>query len=149
MAINIIDPNAPGQAHVDSYWSATSGPEITDAAPVRGDMDVDIAIIGGGVGGASIAYHLTALQGGECHELIAAKKTPKVGTIGPRRVVSRDIFKGLAEHRQHRLHERDVVGAEHVNGQGITHESKRGARARALPHQCKQYSLRPLPARAS
>jgi hypothetical protein len=37
MAINIINPHAPGQAHVDSYWAATGGPEITDATPVSGD----------------------------------------------------------------------------------------------------------------
>jgi glycine/D-amino acid oxidase-like deaminating enzyme len=71
MAINIIDPNAPGQAHVDSYWSATSGPEITDAAPVRGDMDVDIAIIGGGYTGLSTAFHLARKFGVNAHVLEA------------------------------------------------------------------------------
>ena len=58
MAINIIDPNAPGQAHVDSYWAATGGPEITDAAPVTGDMEVEVAIIGGGYTGLSAALNL-------------------------------------------------------------------------------------------
>jgi len=29
MAINIIDPNAPGQRHVDSYWAATAGNGIS------------------------------------------------------------------------------------------------------------------------
>ena len=71
MAINIIDPNAPGQAHVDSYWSATSGPEITDAAPVGGDMDVDIAIIGGGYTGLSTAFHLARKFGVNAHVLEA------------------------------------------------------------------------------
>jgi glycine/D-amino acid oxidase-like deaminating enzyme len=58
MAINIIDPHAPGQGHVDSYWAATAGPEITDVFPVAGDTDVDIAIIGGGYTGLSTAFHL-------------------------------------------------------------------------------------------
>jgi glycine/D-amino acid oxidase-like deaminating enzyme len=71
MAINIIDPNAPGQAHVDSYWAATAGPEITDAAPVRGDMDVDIAIIGGGYTGLSTAFHLGRKFGVTSHVLEA------------------------------------------------------------------------------
>lgn len=58
MAINIIDPNAPGQEHVESYWASTGGPEIADATPVSGDMEVDIAIIGGGYTGLSTALHL-------------------------------------------------------------------------------------------
>jgi gamma-glutamylputrescine oxidase len=71
MAINIIDPNAPGQAHVDSYWAATAGPEIDDAAPVRGDLDVDIAIIGGGYTGLSAAFHLARKFGVSAHVLEA------------------------------------------------------------------------------
>jgi glycine/D-amino acid oxidase-like deaminating enzyme len=71
MAINIIDPNAPGQEHVDSYWAATGGPEITGAAPVSGDMDVDIAIIGGGYTGLSTALHLARKFGLASHVLEA------------------------------------------------------------------------------
>jgi glycine/D-amino acid oxidase-like deaminating enzyme len=71
MAINIIDPNAPGQAHVDSYWAATAGAEITDAAPVASDMDVDIAIIGGGYTGLSTAFHLARKFGLTSHVLEA------------------------------------------------------------------------------
>ena len=71
MAINIIDPNAPGQAHVDSYWAATAGPEIDNATPVSGDMDVDIAIIGGGYTGLSTALHLGRKFGVSSHVLEA------------------------------------------------------------------------------
>lgn len=58
MPINIIDPNAPGQGHVDSYWAETGGSEIADALPVSSDMEVDIAIIGSGYTGLSTALHL-------------------------------------------------------------------------------------------
>jgi glycine/D-amino acid oxidase-like deaminating enzyme len=71
MAINIIDPQAPGQGHVDSYWAATAGPEVTGTAPVSGDMDVDIAIIGGGYTGLSTAYHLGQKFGLSAHVLEA------------------------------------------------------------------------------
>src|SRR5262245_13478915 len=71
MAINIIDPNAPGQAHVDSYWAATAGPEIAGATPVAGDMEVDIAIIGGGYTGLSTALHLGRRFGLTSHVLEA------------------------------------------------------------------------------
>lgn len=71
MAINIIDPTAPGREHVDSYWAFTGGPEITDATPVRADMDVDIAIIGGGYTGLSTALHLARRFGMTSHVLEA------------------------------------------------------------------------------
>ncbi len=71
MAINIIDPNAPGQAHVDSYWASTAGPEIADATPVAGDMEVDIAIVGGGYTGLSTALHLGRKFGLKSHVLEA------------------------------------------------------------------------------
>ena len=70
MAINIIDPNAPGQAHVDSYWAATGGPEVDGAAPA-GDMEVDIAIVGGGYTGLSTALHLGRKFGLKSHVLEA------------------------------------------------------------------------------
>ncbi|HEY3149483.1 MAG TPA: FAD-dependent oxidoreductase [Dongiaceae bacterium] len=71
MAINIIDPQAPGQGHVDSYWAATAGPEITGATPVSGDMEVDVAIIGGGYTGLSTAFHLGRKFGASSHVLEA------------------------------------------------------------------------------
>ena len=71
MAINIVDPQSPGQRHVDSYWAATAGAEIADAAPVATDMDVDIAVIGGGYTGLSTAYHLGRKFGLKAHVLEA------------------------------------------------------------------------------
>ena len=71
MAINIIDPHAPGQRHVDSYWADTAGAEIADATPVQSDMDVDIAIIGGGYTGLSTALHLGRQFGQSAHVLEA------------------------------------------------------------------------------
>lgn len=71
MTINIVDPRSPGQRHVDSYWAATAGAEIADAAPVAADMDVDIAIIGGGYTGLSTAYHLGRKFGLSAHVLEA------------------------------------------------------------------------------
>ncbi len=71
MAINIIDPNVPGQEHVDSYWASTGGPEIADATPISGDMEVDIAIIGGGYTGLSTALHLGRKFGVKSHVLEA------------------------------------------------------------------------------
>ncbi len=71
MAINIIDPSRAGLDHVDSYWARNAGPEIADADPVAGDMEVDIAIIGGGYTGLSAAYHLGKLFGARAHVLEA------------------------------------------------------------------------------
>src|SRR5690349_8405673 len=71
MTINIIDPNAPGQPHVDSYWASTAGPEISGASPVAGDLEVDIAIIGGGYTGLSTALHLGRKFGITSHVLEA------------------------------------------------------------------------------
>lgn len=73
MAINIIDPSRPGQAHVDSYWAATAGAELTDATPIAADIDVDVAIIGGGYTGLSTAYHLGRKFGLSAHVLEANK----------------------------------------------------------------------------
>jgi len=71
MPINIIDPNAAGQAHVDSYWAATAGPEIAGADPIAGDLDVDVAIVGGGYTGLSTALHLARRFGIRAHVLEA------------------------------------------------------------------------------
>ena len=82
MAINIIDPNAPGQGHIDSYWAATAGPEIADAAPVAGDMEVDVAIVGGGYTGLSTALHLGRKFGLNLGEGYAIHGTNRPQLIG-------------------------------------------------------------------
>lgn len=71
MAINPIDLSRPGDAHVGSYWAATGGAEIADAAPVASDIDVEIAVIGGGYTGLSTAYHLARDHGVAAHVLEA------------------------------------------------------------------------------
>lgn len=71
MPINIIDPNTPGQRHVDSYWAATGGAEVSGAEPVGSDLEVDIAVIGGGYTGLSTAYHLGRRFGLKAHVLEA------------------------------------------------------------------------------
>lgn len=71
MAINPTDLTRPGDAHVGSYWAATAGEEVAGAAPVAGDIDVDVAIIGGGYTGLSAAYHLARDHGVRAHVLEA------------------------------------------------------------------------------
>jgi gamma-glutamylputrescine oxidase len=71
MAITIVDPAAPGADHVESYWAATAGPEVENTPPVAGDMEVDIAVIGGGYTGLSTAYHLAKHHGLTAHVLEA------------------------------------------------------------------------------
>jgi glycine/D-amino acid oxidase-like deaminating enzyme len=58
MPIRPIDLASPGAPHANSYWAATAGDEVAGTAPVRGDLETDIAIIGGGYTGLSTAYHL-------------------------------------------------------------------------------------------
>src|SRR5262245_17968633 len=71
MAINTIDLRQPGTPHIGSYWAATAGDEVAGCAPVAGDIDADIAIIGGGYTGLSCAYHLARDYGVAAHVLEA------------------------------------------------------------------------------
>jgi gamma-glutamylputrescine oxidase len=71
MPLNPTDLSHPGAPHVDSYWAATAGPEVENCPPVAADMDVDVAIIGGGCTGLSTAYHLAREQGIAAHVLEA------------------------------------------------------------------------------
>lgn len=71
MGIETTDLSRPGAAHVDSYWAATAGDEVSGAEPVRADIDTDLAIIGGGYTGLSAAYHLARDLGIKAHVLEA------------------------------------------------------------------------------
>jgi len=71
MPINPTDLSQPGAPHVDSYWAATAGAEVEAADPITGDIEVDIAIIGGGYTGLSAAYHLGREHGIAAHVLEA------------------------------------------------------------------------------
>ena len=71
MAINPTDLTRAGDAHVGSYWAATAGEEVAGAAPVAADMDVELAIIGGGYTGLSTAYHLARDHAVQPHVLEA------------------------------------------------------------------------------
>ena len=48
---------------VGSYWEAVGGAEPDGAAPLQGDLTVDVAIVGGGYTGLSAAYHLAREHG--------------------------------------------------------------------------------------
>ncbi|MEA2779326.1 MAG: hypothetical protein QOK29_870 [Rhodospirillaceae bacterium] len=71
MSINPTDLSKPGAAHVESYWATTAGPEVENCAPISGDIEVDVAIIGGGYTGLSTAYHLAREHGIAAHVLEA------------------------------------------------------------------------------
>jgi hypothetical protein len=73
MPLDTIDLSRPGVAHVRSYWAATAGNGVAGAAAVAGDIDADVAIIGGGYTGLSTAYHLARDHGVKAHLLEAHK----------------------------------------------------------------------------
>ncbi len=52
-----------GQQYAPTYWVATAGPPPADDGPVRGDIDVDVAIVGSGFTGLSAALYLAQEHG--------------------------------------------------------------------------------------
>ena len=52
-----------GLDHAPTYWAATAGRGPDDDGPLRGDGEVDIAIVGGGYTGLSCAFHLAREHG--------------------------------------------------------------------------------------
>jgi hypothetical protein len=71
MSLSPIDLGRPGAPHVGSYWAVTAGEEVSGAGPVTEDLEVEIAIIGGGYTGLSTAYHLARDHGVAAHVLEA------------------------------------------------------------------------------
>jgi gamma-glutamylputrescine oxidase len=63
MSLTPIDLSHPGAAHVDSFWAASAGEEVSGTPPLSGDVETDIAIIGAGYTGLSTAYHLAREHG--------------------------------------------------------------------------------------
>jgi len=47
-----------GLPHAPSYWAATAEAAPPDDGPLTGDIEADVAVIGGGYTGLSCAYHL-------------------------------------------------------------------------------------------
>jgi taurine dehydrogenase large subunit len=54
---------ARGQDHAPTYWAATAGPLPADDGPIAADIDVDVAIIGGGYTGLATAIFLAKEHG--------------------------------------------------------------------------------------
>lgn len=67
MNFDPLKSNHPGagRAHADSYWAATAGPIPPGDGPVAGDLEAEIAIVGGGYTGLSCALHLTRNYGAQ------------------------------------------------------------------------------------
>lgn len=60
-----------GGDYAPTYWIGTAGAPPADDGPVRGPMDVDVAIIGSGYTGLSCAIHLARNHGIKAHVLEA------------------------------------------------------------------------------
>ncbi|MGB8420280.1 NAD(P)/FAD-dependent oxidoreductase [Paraburkholderia sp.] len=58
-----IDLSDPGRRHAPTYWAATAEQEMTTDGELVGDIDVPVAVIGGGFTGLSTAYHLARNYG--------------------------------------------------------------------------------------
>jgi taurine dehydrogenase large subunit len=52
-----------GRDFPPTYWAATAGPPPADDGPVRGDIDADVAVIGGGYTGLATAIFLAQEHG--------------------------------------------------------------------------------------
>jgi hypothetical protein len=58
------------------------------------------------------AHDLAPLQGGEGDEVVAAEQALEIGGAGPGPAIGLHLAEGLAEGRQHGLHQCDVGGRE-------------------------------------
>lgn len=58
---------------VPSLWEATSGPAPADDGPLQGEAVTEVAVIGGGIAGLSLVWHLTKRHGIAATALDAGK----------------------------------------------------------------------------
>ena len=59
----LVNPAGRGQQYAPTYWVASAGTPPEDDGPVRGDLDVDVAIIGSGFTGLCTALYLAQEHG--------------------------------------------------------------------------------------
>jgi taurine dehydrogenase large subunit len=150
------DPGC-GHDHVPSYWAATAGPVPDDDGPLRGDFEVDIAIIGGGYTGLSCAYHL-ARNHGVAATVVEANRAgwgcsgrnggsvrPSIGKLPYQRIMdkwgletARRVF---SEAQQALLTTRDLIARSPLDCQlidgGVLKIAHRPNRLRALESEAR------------
>lgn len=158
----LYDPlrdHAPGCGldHAPTYWAATAGPAPGDDGPLRGDAEVDIAIIGDGYTGLSCAFHLarehgitaTVLEanraGWGCSGRNGGSVRPSIGKMPYQRIIrkwgletARRIYgeaeKALAATRD--LIAESPVDCELIEG-GVLKVAHRPSRFRALEAEAR------------
>jgi len=59
----LVSPAGQGQEYAPTYWVGTAGPPPADDGPIRGDVDVDVAVVGSGFTGLSTALALARDHG--------------------------------------------------------------------------------------
>src|SRR5690606_7291934 len=59
----LVSPAGQNQEYAPTYWVGTAGTPPPDDGPIRGDVDVDVAIIGSGFTGLSTAITLARDHG--------------------------------------------------------------------------------------
>ncbi len=94
LALALDTPTDPDAAWGTSLWIAQNPPPPV-GAPFRGTLDTDIAIIGAGAAGASLAFHLAA-GGGEAVVLEAARQ-PFAATAASAGVVAPQLVRNTPD----------------------------------------------------
>jgi glycine/D-amino acid oxidase-like deaminating enzyme len=91
---------SPAHAWGTSLWIAQNAPPAA-AAPFRGSLDTDIAIVGAGAAGASLAFHLAA-GGGEA-VVLEAERQPFAATAASAGVIAPQLVRNTPEGVIHRM----------------------------------------------